>query len=43
MHHWVVILQECACEAFSSVAVKVGDLDNEVFLALYRVHVVFSC
>lgn len=33
MHHQVVILQECASQAFTSLAVKVGDLDNEVFLA----------
>lgn len=33
MHHQVVILQEFATQAFTSIAVKVGDLDNEVFLA----------
>lgn len=33
MHHRLVILQECAFQAFTSAAIKVGGLDNEVFLA----------
>lgn len=33
MNHQVVILQECASQAFTSIAVKVGDLNNELFLA----------
>lgn len=33
MHHSAVILQECAAPAFTSRAVKQGDLDNEAILA----------
>ncbi len=34
MHHQVVILQECASQAITSLAVKVGDLDNDFFFWL---------